>query len=901
MKRFYSLLSFFLLLTSCAFSQVARDYAVELGSDFSNGNLRITWPSDPAAQRYYIYSKEKESFNWTFRDSLNAGDSFYTDPTYFQGFKRDYWVQKKKATLTANGYIYAGYNINHITSPGILLMVIDSTYMHPLQSEIQRLQSDLANENWEVRTFVCQRNDSVQRIRNWVNSQWDSDSQRIGSLMLLGRVPVPYSGNFNPDAHPDHQGAWPADVYYVTPYLTWTDNTVNTTSGGRTENHNVPGDGKFDQDYIWPEMARIPMGRIDLYNMPAFGNDTALMKQYLDRNHTFRTGKIEAEERGLIDDNFGAFGGEAFAANGWRVFAPMFDSAVYERDYFSSMRDSSFLFSYGCGGGSYTSAGGIGNSANFVNDSLLNPFTMLFGSYFGDWDCANNFLRAPLASKGWTLTNAWAGRPLWMFQHAALNEPIGLASIQAQNAYPTYEAGYSGTYAHIALMGDPSLRMYTVAPLDSLQDTFTCASLKPTISWYAHGAETDSVEIWVKNGANWGLYNSFKAANGSFVLNKPAGSYELRAYAYYWERNPSGFFKVKSHPIEFTTEVKTAVVADVVIDDPNVCLGDTLNFLDNSTGPYASRKWFLNGQYFSSIADSFYVPPVDDLYVLRLELTDDLGCMYPDSAVFHAIDLEVVSKSITPMGAPPLCEGGNNNIQILWQLNKHVYDYQMDMGTATGFFQGSTGNSVAAETYTYPASGTFTITLMVTDAYGCTLTDTGSVFIGPKPLTPTIAPGSGTIGQAMKDFRSDYYPGWFYYWDVDPCTLIAGDSVHKATVDCPPASDVTYTVSLVVENEFGCLSDTGFAQITYTVGMEDVFASSLKVYPNPANDRVIIEGEEHIGQVWLYDAAGKCLLKDLSEGTTRKELDLAGLSEGVYILKAFSVGKWMTVKLVVEK
>jgi hypothetical protein len=32
-------------------------------------------------------------------------------------------------------------------------------------------------------------------------------------------------------------------------------------------------------------------------------------------------------------------------------------------------------------------------------------FTMLFGSYFGDWDSQDNFLRAPLA-QGLTLTNA---------------------------------------------------------------------------------------------------------------------------------------------------------------------------------------------------------------------------------------------------------------------------------------------------------------------------------------------------------------------------------------------------------------------------------------------------------------------------------------------------------------
>src|SRR5437763_5559192 len=103
-------------------------------------------------------------------------------------------------------------------------------------------------------------------------------------------------------------------------------------------------------------------------------------------------------------------------------------------NYLSYLQNGSYLWSYYCGGGSYTSVGSL-NYNSFNNDSLKTVFTLLFGSYFGDWDNANNMLRAPIASKGPTLTNAWSGRPEWVVHHMALGSTIGYSASQSQNNY----------------------------------------------------------------------------------------------------------------------------------------------------------------------------------------------------------------------------------------------------------------------------------------------------------------------------------------------------------------------------------------------------------------------------------------------------------------------------------
>src|SRR5690606_37852616 len=127
---------------------------------------------------------------------------------------------------------------------------------------------------------------------------------------------------------------------------------------------------------------------------------------------------------GLVDDNFTGYG-DAFSQNAWRGFGPLVHpDNVQSEDYFTTLSNQSRLWSYACGGGWFTGANGVGDTPDFLTHQVQTVFTILFGSYFGDWNNSNNFMRAPLAS-GTTLTNFWAGYPNWYVQHMGLGETIG--------------------------------------------------------------------------------------------------------------------------------------------------------------------------------------------------------------------------------------------------------------------------------------------------------------------------------------------------------------------------------------------------------------------------------------------------------------------------------------------
>ena len=365
------------------------------------------------------------------------------------------------------GHVFAGIEYPAIEQRGTLVLVIEQSISINLPVEVNRLINDMICDGWRVRPMVVNRRDKVLDIKNSI-IDLKNQYPDLEAVFLLGHVPVPYSGNVM-SAHTDHRGAYPADLYYGELDGEWTDQTVYNKSAIRMANFNSPGDGKFDQTYL-PSDVDLQVGRVDLNNLPVFHEgEIELTRRYLKKNHDYRNGKIQIARRGLVRNNLGEMLGMAVGAIGLRNFASLFGSSnVIEGEYFSTMVNASYSWSQGCGGGSYTSCGGIGSSSNFASKMVRSTFTMLYGSYFGDWDNKDNFLRAPLASEPSMLAAVWAGAPAWHIHHMALGETLGYVTRLSQNNSTLYAPSDRVRQIHVALMGDPSLRLHVVKPPSNL-------------------------------------------------------------------------------------------------------------------------------------------------------------------------------------------------------------------------------------------------------------------------------------------------------------------------------------------------------------------------------------------------------------------------------------------------
>jgi hypothetical protein len=472
MKKNYIALLFLFLSASISETVLAQncvDLTIQVTTTVQTNPPSITfsWATITGATSIKLFRKTKIANSWGVAIATLAGNATtYTDNTVAVGSDYEYKINSTGA-LTANTYIYAGIKFPQIENRRKVILLVDNTFSVTLASELKRLESDMIGDGWQVIRHDVMRNDIPPNIKALITADYNADPQNVKCVYVFGHVPVPYSGDLAPDGHvPDHQGAWPADGYYADMTGTWTDVSVNNVAANRPENKNAVGDGKFDQNFV-PTSVQLQIGRVDLSNMPAFpGTEEQLLRQYLNKDHDFRFKVVNAQRKGLIDDNFGYFGGEAFASSGWRNFTSMFPpSDISSGNIFADDINQSYLWSYGCGGGSYTSCGGVGGTTDYVNNAPKSVFNMLFGSYFGDWDSQDNFLRAPLASAGWGLTNSWSGRPYSIYHHMALGENMGYAAWSTmRNNGALYVFNYASGFVTIGFMGDPTLRMHTVAP-----------------------------------------------------------------------------------------------------------------------------------------------------------------------------------------------------------------------------------------------------------------------------------------------------------------------------------------------------------------------------------------------------------------------------------------------------
>ena len=461
-----------------------RDYAIEASVEVLTAPLalRLTWVPNEAGVGYTIRRRVFGTTDWgPSRASLPGSASEFTDTEIAEGTPYEYEIRLETSIrgvgglVNAHGYLLAGANVSWPDEKGKVLLVVESSAATALSNEINAFQRDLVGAGWYPIRRDLQRLSSVSDVKNLIRAEHNADPANLRSVILLGHVPVPYSGNIAPDLHESHRGAWPADVYYADMDGTWTDNTVNIISGDYPANDNRPGDGKFDQSQI-PSSVELEIGRIDFFDMPAFGTRTStdLLRNYLRKNSEFRHRLFTANRRMLVRDNFGDLSGDAPAVDAWRHYRQMFGPDNFREiganAFFPTLQNESFLWAYGGGGGGNTKADTVGTTWDFAAKDPRAVFLVLHGSYFGDWNTKDNFLRAAIGSQSYTLASIWSGLPHWFMHPMGLGRSVGHSTRLTQNNvsdYKTYQ-NFSAQQVHISLIGDPTLENFPVIPPKNL-------------------------------------------------------------------------------------------------------------------------------------------------------------------------------------------------------------------------------------------------------------------------------------------------------------------------------------------------------------------------------------------------------------------------------------------------
>ncbi len=362
---------------------------------------------------------------------------------------------------------------------GIIALLIDADLSAEISIEVRRLAQDLVGDGWQVIQHIVPRSTPVPEVKALLRNIYQQHGASFKSAMLLGHLPVPFSGATAWDGHQvEHSNAWSTDRYYTDLDGNWSDINdayagsldVYTEVSPRFAGRNFPNDGRFDEGQT-PSAQEISVGRVDFYNLPAFlpKSEAYLLKEYLNKNHRYRQGELQVPKRAV----------------GFDYGNPWTDPGDMVRDlasYFGKDRaylGDPFAFAEGPAGGSYL-AGKFSDAGFYqgmhhsqfqsrviAGKDIKIVFMELFGSYFGDFDVSDNFLRAALASGSHTLATIYRINQIKL-------DPLYLGDTIGDCANTT-------DLVYVNLQGDPSLRIQQVKPVRNLRGAINAGRLE--LSW----------------------------------------------------------------------------------------------------------------------------------------------------------------------------------------------------------------------------------------------------------------------------------------------------------------------------------------------------------------------------------------------------------------------------------
>lgn len=194
-------------------------------------------------------------------------------------------------------------------------------------------------------------------------------------------------------------------------------------------------------------------------------------------------------------------------------------------------------------------------------------------------------------------------------------------------------------------------------------------------------------------------------------------------------------------------------------------------------------------------------------------------------------------------------------------------------------------------------AGSYSVTVTNTD--NCVLTIPASV------VTITPLPTVGTIGTTDNSNGSYTFAATgtanvvAYNWDFGD-----GNSSTSANPTHTYTSEGTYTVIVTVINSCGETA-TSTTQVVYsTAGLTSLSSSSVKLYPNPANDFVTIvhNGSSNIESIVVINSIGQIIYSSKEISNATSTIDVRNFATGLYSLNiSLTTGELVRTKFEITK
>lgn len=322
----------------------------------------------------------------------------------------------------------------------------------------------------------------------------------------------------------------------------------------------------------------------------------------------------------------------------------------------------------------------------------------------------------------------------------------------------------------------------------------------------------------------------------------------------------------------------------------SICQHDTLILIDsNSVNNLSYTPTWHPG---AVTADTLTILPPHNTGTLnvKLKLAKGSGCSGVDS-----LDIVVVSGPTVTINAINRYCKSDSSLNNLYNFTTPKGGRWLGNGISNDsiFIAKNADTGINLLTYVYKDSLT-----------GCANTDTVSVLV-QQPVIPnfTASKTTGIVGDTI----------WFTNQTTNS-TIITnrwdfgdfgkpGNVVFAQNPSYKYNDTGKYSVKLWVYDSI-CPPDsivkTDYITITSTVSVKELVSNKIKLYPNPAKDKLIIEADEEIKHITIINAIGKKVYSEVGEPNSTT-IDVSNLKNGFYWIEiSFASGVIQKVKIAID-
>lgn len=330
--------------------------------------------------------------------------------------------------------------------------------------------------------------------------------------------------------------------------------------------------------------------------------------------------------------------------------------------------------------------------------------------------------------------------------------------------------------------------------------------------------------------------------------------------------------RIYSFQLASTTTANVSITSSDA--DNIICTGTSVTFTANpiNGGTTPTYQWQVNGANVGTNSPTYTATSLPSGAVVTCIMTSNLSGVIGSPATSNAITTTVVAP-VTPTisinGTSTICAGTAVTFTTSTANSGSTPSYQWQVNGAN---VGSNSSVYVASTLTNGAAVTCILTSSANCASPTTVTSAPiTMTVNPTPPTPTITNVGGVLTSSAATGNQWYLNG----------VAIAGATGQTYT----PTANGVYTVKVTVN---GCTSSTSANTTINGVGLDELNAFGLNIFPNPSQGAFnvtfnAVNGEEYT--ITVFDEVGRNVYQGAvnnQSGEYTYAVQLGKVADGMY-------------------